>query len=254
MKKIMTMLLAALLALSMTACGKEQETEPVETEPAIVAKNEVLTSVEMTTAVTTTTEPDMPDTPSLSLEESETGKELAVLKVGDKELSLKTGDVLSDILSESGLQYIEWAQAITDIPALSYYGKGYALHDVSKEQDLPEDYSPAVMFLEVADASQNRAENLEEDKAQYTLCGVLATADDLNPDDFTVTFAGGVTAGMSREDIEKALGDVEDEEKTLYVIEDDSLAILVSYDSENIADSIYALPASLVNIPESTAT
>lgn len=254
MKKIMTMLLAALLALSMTACGKEQETEPVETEPAIVAKNEVLTSVEMTTAVTTTTEPDMPDTPSLSLEESETGRELAVLKVGDKELSLKTGDVLSDILSESGLQYIEWAQAITDIPVLSYYGKGYALHDVSKEQDLPEGYSPAVMFLEVADASQNRAENLEEDKAQYTLCGVLATADDLNPDDFTVTFAGGVTAGMSREDIEKALGDVEDEDKTLYIIEDDSLAILVSYDSENIADSIYALPASLVSIPESTAT
>lgn len=250
-------LMAVLLTASMTGCGKQSETEPVETEPAIVARQETLATTansetnktKTTEAADETTEPasetEGDKTPKYVLSDDSLGIELAQINLADKTITVKTGDSLNDVMTDTGLQYIEWSMTYVDNAVLDFYGKGYALHDVSKEKDLPEGYYPTEISFMVGGEDDIMVETLEGDKAQYRIAAIKSEADDENKYEYTVTFAEGVTAGMTREEIEKALGTTEGSDNSLYLVGDD-LALYIDYNFDGKAESIYAFPQSLI--------
>ena len=245
-KKIVVFTLAAMSALNFTACGKQTDTEPVQSEEPIVARQETLTTAKAEPEITSEPETEAPETVHLGYE---SGVELAVITLSDKTVSVKSGDNLNDVLTDTGLQYIEWSMAMADIPVLNFYGKGYELYDTSKQADVPEDYNGTEVSFEVNDADGNRADNLEGDKSQYQIAGIRASADDEGKYDYTVTFAEGVTVGMSRTDIENTLKSTGGSENSLYIV-DEKVALYIEYDYDDKAETIYSLPKALVSIPE----
>lgn len=245
-KRIVACAFAVLSVISITACGKTKDSKPAETEPAIVARQETLATTESVTDAEETTEAETEDK-DIRLDYT-AGIQLAAINMGDKVIPVISGTALDVVMEDTGLQYIDWSMVSTDVSAIKFYGKGYALHDVSKEHDLPDTYVGTEVSFEVSDADGKRVQSLEGDKSQYQVAGIKASYDDEGKYDYTVTFEKGVQVGMKREEIEKLLGKTNGNDDSLYVIED--LALYIDYSLDGIAESIYAVPSSLVNVPE----
>ena len=238
MKTFKVIVPCIMAVIAMTACGKNENSEPVQSEPAIVARQENLTT---TQASTDTEEKDI----SLKYD---AGIQLAAINMGDRSIPVISGTALDVVMEDTGLHYIDWSMVYTDASAINFYGKGYALHDVSREDDVPESYVGTEVSFEVSDADGNRIQSLEGDKSQYMVAGIKASYNDEDKYDYTVTFEKGVQVGMEREKVEELLGKTDGSDDSLYVIED--LALYIEYNFDGIAESIYAVPSSLVNIPE----
>lgn len=255
-KKITILILAIMTTLSFTACGTEKEIDPVETEPPIVARQETLTTATDSNDNTETASTEATEAAESSEAEPmklvyDDGIELANIKLADatSTISVKSGENLDALLNATGLKYISWSSVYTDVSAINFSGEGYALHDVVLEQDFAGDYSPTMISLQVSDKDGNRANILEEDKAQYRVAGIKASYEEDDSLDYTVIFAGGVTVGMTKEDIENTLGAATEGDDALYIV-DGNLALYVDYNFDDVAENIYAVPATLVNTPE----
>mgnify|MGYP004518138957 CR=1 FL=1 len=246
MKTFKVIVPCIMAVIAMTACGKNENSEPVQSEPAIVARQENLTTTQASTDAEETTEADTEEK-DISLK-YDAGIQLAAINMGDRSIPVISGTALDVVMEDTGLHYIDWSMVYTDASAINFYGKGYALHDVSREDDVPESYVGTEVTFEVSDADGNRIQSLEGDKSQYMVAGIKASYNDEDKYDYTVTFEKGVQVGMEREKVEELLGKTDGSDDSLYVIED--LALYIDYNFDGIAESIYAVPSSLVNIPE----
>lgn len=246
MKTFKVIVPCIMAVIAMTACGKNENSEPVQSEPAIVARQENLTTTQASTDAEETTETDTEEK-DISLK-YDAGIQLAAINMGDRSIPVISGTALDVVMEDTGLHYIDWSMVHTDVSAINFYGKGYALHDVSREDDVPESYVGTEVSFEVSDADGNRIQSLEGDKSQYMVAGIKASYDDEDKYDYTVTFEKGVQVGMEREKVEELLGKTDGSDDSLYVIED--LTLYIDYNFDGIAESIYAVPSSLVNIPE----
>ena len=243
-KYAFTIGMALITAAMLAGCGKT-EAEPAETEPSIKVREQVLTTTAPETEApseSTEAESTEADTEAGTTLRYESGIELATLKINGEEHVVKTGDVIANTLIDNGLQHISWSTFHTENQLFTYTGRGYALHDVSKEADLPEDYEPLYISFELTDEDGNVTTIEDTGSANCHVAGVMATYDDETTDDFVVEFEGGITTGMTREEIEKALGQTGGDDDSLYVV-DKKLAIYVKYSSLNgKAEEIFALP------------
>lgn len=242
-KYAFTIGMALITAAMLAGCGKN-ETEPVETEPAIKVREQVLTTTAPETEVPS--EPTEADTEAGTTLKYESGIELATLKINGEEHVIKTGDVIANTLIDNGLQHISWSTFHTENQLFTYTGRGYALHDVSKEADLPEDYEPLYISFELTDEDGNVTTIEDTGSANCHVAGVMATYDDETTDDFVVEFENGITTGMTREEIEKALGQTGGDDDSLYIV-NKQLAIYVDYGFSDTAETIYAMPVTATN-------
>ena len=242
-RKFMVLALTAAAALNLVACGEGTEQESSETEMSIVARQETLTT-------TSESEENVEDEEQPIALVYDSGIELASINLADTSVTVKSGDSLSDVMSATGLKYIEWSVTYTDVSAINFTGKGYALHDVAWETDLPDDYYPTEIYFQVSDEDGNRVDSPDDDTVQYQIAGIKAEYEEDDPLDYTVTFAGNVQVGMTKEEIEQAMETADEVSDGLYIV-DGTVAVYVDYDFDDaIAEEIYAVPATLANIPE----
>lgn len=247
MKKYILAGLMFMSLLSLVGCGGDSNADSAaETEPLIKTKQEQLTSDSSeTTALTTTAE----ETPTAPVDEPlnyESGIALATITINGTTFNIQSGDNLNDVMEQTGLQYISWSQTYADIDRLHFYGKGYALHDLMKDDDeTPEDYSPSYVSFEVADGDGNLADSLKSDKSQYSLAGVYVSSFDNDNTEVIVMF-GSVMLGMTEDEVIALYGEPTEESgaNAMYIV--DGLAILIDYDS-HVVDRMYAVPATLLS-------
>ena len=136
MKTFKVIVPCIMAVIAMTACGKNENSEPVQSEPAIVARQENLTTTQASTDAEETTEADTEEK-DISLK-YDAGIQLAAINMGDRSIPVISGTALDVVMEDTGLHYIDWSMVHTDVSAINFYGKGYALHDVSREDDVPE--------------------------------------------------------------------------------------------------------------------
>lgn len=257
-RKTLTMIMACTLLLA--GCGdSSKKSKDNSTEPKIVARNAALSDVvtpeeDEVTADEVTSEEEYAEEayqPPLETLTFENGIELASVRSSKGTIPIQSGDNLRDVLMLTDLRYIKWDQFYDENDIFRFYGKGYALRDVKKDgTDKGQD--PSYVYFETVDAYNTKMGDLEADKSLYRICSIKASAEDVNSGDLSVTFTGGVTVGMSKNDIDKMLsGDGikrHDYANTSLFETDEHHVLYVIYDDANNADTIYSMPRTCIDI------
>lgn len=248
---------AAACAMLLTGCGKSESkskdaASDSKSEPKIVAYNEIISKSEDSIEEQVTFDEDyIPDDfqPPLDPLEFQSGLELASIRSDKGTIPIHSDDNLRDVLSLTGLRYINWNQSQSEYDTFNFYGKGYAIADIRKGGDFPEGYTPAYVYMEVVNADDFEMGNLEADKSLYTICAVKATSKDTNDEDFSVGFKNGIGIGMTKEDIDSALTEEDiqkyDYEKSSLYIIGQYQVLYIEYNDENKADTIHSMPINL---------